>query len=491
MMRDVPANRLAILWLAMLLPWVALLAGVHRINHDAAWFFYVARGVMRGGTLYRDFIEPNAPPASLSLVPAVWLGQHLNIGPALAVELGVLAFASVAMGLSIAVLWLLRVPDRCLILASIALLAAFVFLPKSSFAQREHILAMLLTPYVLGCAAVCAGAAVPRGLGAAIGLAAALAVGLKPPFILVPAAVEAVVAARAGIRHVVRTQSVALGVALCAMVGATLVFFPLYASSVVPWATALYSGYDQPDAVRRNIVGALLAGVTIWLAWRAEGAAARGMKDCLAAAVAASLVVYAVQDKGWRYQLFPAWFFVFLLASGTIAASEGWPGGTALSWVRWIPARLLAGGLCVYMVFGQPRAEDMGKFAGVAQAIAAEPGPFLILSTNVSPAFPLALEEDRVWASRTPCLIMLPGLVRAARLGQASKWESTFREWINADLRHYRPALVFVRVKGDQALPPDFDVLAWLLRDPQFASIWTQYRQDGVRDGYRMFRPVH
>jgi hypothetical protein len=133
----------------------------------------------------------------------------------------------------------------------------------------------------------------------------------------------------------------------------------------------------------------------------------------------------------------------------------------------------------------------MGKFAGVAQAIAAEPGPFLILSTNVSPAFPLALEEDRVWASRTPCLIMLPGLVRAARLGQASKWESTFREWINADLRHYRPALVFVRVKGDQALPPDFDVLAWLLRDPQFASIWTQYRQDGVRDGYRMFRPVH
>jgi hypothetical protein len=280
---------------------------------------------------------------------------------------------------------------------------------------------------------------------------------------------------------------VALGVTLGAMVAATLVFFPLYAGSVVPWATALYGGYDQPEAVRRNIVWALGAGVTIWLAWRPDGAVARDLKVCLAAAIVAALAVYAVQDKGWRYQLFPAWFFLFLMVAGTIATTALLPGASARLWARWLPARLLAAGFCVYMVFGRSQAEDMRQFAGVAQAIAAEPGPFLILSTDVAPGFPLALDKERVWASRMPCLIMLPGLVRAAQHGQTSPWERIFREWINTDLRRYRPALVFVRVEGDQALPPDFDVLAWLLRDPGFASIWGQYHQVGTRDGLRMF----
>jgi hypothetical protein len=37
-------------------------------------------------------------------------------------------------------------------------------------------------------------------------------------------------------------------------------------------------------------------------------------------------------------------------------------------------------------------------------------------------------------------------------------------------------------------MPADFDILPWLLRDPQFAAIWTHYRPDGARDGFRVFR---
>lgn len=33
------------------------------LNHDVAWFFYVARGtVFHGGVLYSDYIEPSFPP---------------------------------------------------------------------------------------------------------------------------------------------------------------------------------------------------------------------------------------------------------------------------------------------------------------------------------------------------------------------------------------------------------------------------------------------
>src|SRR5271156_2544591 len=101
---DMARHRWALLGLALLLPWAALLQPPHPINQDAAWFFYVARGVMNGGGLYRDYIEPNAPLASLSLVPAVWLGRVLGLGPGMAVEVLVLAYASLALALSDTVL---------------------------------------------------------------------------------------------------------------------------------------------------------------------------------------------------------------------------------------------------------------------------------------------------------------------------------------------------------------------------------------------------
>jgi hypothetical protein len=484
----VSRQRLAVACLALLLPWTAMFWPTQPINHDVSWFFYVARGVMRGGILYRDFIEPNAPLASLSLVPAVWLSHVLATTPALAVEVTVLGAMGIVLLLCVEVLQCLRVSLPYLLCALLALTIAFLFMPKSSFGQREHILTMLLTPYMLGCVATCAGVRLPRALACLIGAAACIGVGLKPPFILVPAALELVTFAQAGLRRTWRAQPIALAIGLLVIIAVTLLFFPLYATTVVPWAAALYGGYDQPDAVLTIMAYSVVAFAFAWFGWNMErGKIARAGRTCAAVSVVAALGVYVLQGKGWAYQASPAWVFLFLLTAGAIASTPLWPAGSPKLMLRWGSARLLGLGFVIF-ILRMPSHADMAQYAGVAQAIAAEKRPFVILSTNVVPGFPLALQEDRVWASRTPCLIMLPGLVQAEQNGHISRWEAPFRQWIDADMRRYNPALVFVPPNGDQALPRGFDVLAWLLRDPAFASIWSHYHADGTRDGFRVFR---
>jgi hypothetical protein len=486
---DTLRDRFAFLCLALLLPWSALLQTPHPINHDTAWFFYVARGVMNGGVLYRDYIEPNAPLASLSLVPAVWLGRVLGLGPGMAVEVIVLAYASVAMALSDAVLRHMRAEWAARLGALAALTIAFVFLPKGSFSQREHILAMLLTPYGLACAAARMGVRLPRSLGGAIGLAGAFAVGLKPPFIPVPVALEMVVMFGAGWRTALRSQTIGLAAGLTVIVGVTLIFFPLYVTSVIPWATALYGGYNEPDLVERNLAYALAAGVVMWVCWRVEdGQTSRAFRACLTAATLGAIGAFVVQGKGWPYQVFPTWFFLFLLNAGAIATTNILPAGTSIGWAQWSTARLWAVCFGLYIYWGPAVSENVGHFNGVTAAVAAEPGPFVILSSDTQPGWGMALEQGRVWASRAPSLIMLPGLVQAAQRGRPSPWERPFRDWINDDMRRYRPPLVFIPPNGPTAMPPDFDVLAWLLRDPGFAAIWSRYHQVGTPDGFRMFR---
>ncbi len=483
-------SRHSVGWLlALLLPWSALLGPAHQINHDTAWFYYVARGVLNGGMLYRDYFEANAPMASLSLVPAVLLAKLMPVGPDMAVEIIILAFASLALALSAALLARQQVVGWRLIAVLVTLTAAFVFLPKAMFGQREHILAMFLTPYVLGCAAALSGTRLPAWLGGAIGVAASFAVALKPPFILVPAVLEAAVLARAGPRWVLRGQSVSLAAGVAITSAATMILFPIYCKEVVPWAVALYGGYDQPRTVIENVGWIALGMAIVWFAGGLEaGPVARANRLCLGAAIIASTAAYAAQVKGWPYQLLPAVMLLFILMAGVIATTPLRPATLRAALFSWLPARLMAMLFAGYMAFGATRTVDLHAYGGIARAVAAEPGPFVVLSTAVIPGFPIAVEQDRIWASRMPCLIMLPGLVQAAQRGVTSPWEQPFRDWVNEDMRRYRPRLVFVAPDGPQALPRGFDVLAWLLKDPGFAAIWSQYRQDGVRDRYRMFR---
>jgi hypothetical protein len=143
-------------------------------------------------------------------------------------------------------------------------------------------------------------------------------------------------------------------------------------------------------------------------------------------------------------------------------------------------------------VFHRARLADQpmspASFAGVSQAIGKSAGPFMIFSTSVDPGFPLAVTLGKVWASRYPCMLMLPAIVRDTTGKVAARWERVYRREIVEDMRRYRPSLVMVPIVNTQALPNGFSILAWLLRDPDFTSIWGSYVRRGDVDDLAVFQ---
>ena len=51
------------------------------LNHDTAWYLYVAQGLRGGGELYRDYVEVNPPLAMWLTVPVVMLSGATGLAP--------------------------------------------------------------------------------------------------------------------------------------------------------------------------------------------------------------------------------------------------------------------------------------------------------------------------------------------------------------------------------------------------------------------------
>jgi hypothetical protein len=351
---------------------------------------------------------------------------------------------------------------------------------------------MLVAPYTVLCIAAWHGRRPGVRLACVVGLAAAYAAGMKPPLLLVPAFMEAALLVRIGPRRWWRPQLWALMAGGSAIGLCVVVFFPLYPSAIIPWAVAIYDGYDQkPQVAIWVLYCSTLALLGYCLLGFARDDDLRAARAILLAGFMGGIGAYAMQAKGWFYQLIPAYGFMAALLAASVAGIALRPAGQSAGPRRWLLCTALAVVFAVE-VFHRARLADQpmspASFAGVSQAIGKSAGPFMIFSTSVDPGFPLAVTLGKVWASRYPCMLMLPAIVRDTTGKVAARWERVYRREIVEDMRRYRPSLVMVPIVNTQALPNGFSILAWLLRDPDFTSIWGSYVRRGDVDDLAVFQ---
>jgi hypothetical protein len=450
-----------------------------RLNPDVAWLYVIAAKCLGGAVLYRDIVAVNAPFASISLMPAVLL-QHAT---ALPVPAAVTIYVSLLGLLStLACFWLIgryKTPPISRAAMKACVFAAIFLLPGIEFGEREHLFCILALPAMLAVPLRNADARLGRLASFALGFAAAMACNLKPPFAAVILAVEISGLAMFGIKSLFTAATAGLLAAAALSALAYAFLFPLYVTAIMPWMIALYSAYNDTATTVRE---ALLWGGTalaMFLLWRTQrGSELSALRHVLLAVAAAGLLVFLLQDKGWDYQAFIVAFCASILAGMALHASLRRP---AASWAAGLViAVLLARG------FAQFQAPDYVDyhFPHVKRLVATSPGSFLILTTAGTPAGRHIIETGHDWASRFPCLEMLPGIVSAASAGRTSRWEAPFRAAMAEDLGHFAPPLIFVQRDDLPGLPKNFDLLAWLMRDPRFASQWAHYHADGGADGH-------
>lgn len=457
---------------------------------DVVWRMHIATGMLDGGRLYQDLIEPNPPLWFWAALPGALLAEVLGVSAhAAMVVLGHVAIVPAAVVFARLLSPLLA--PWPLLVALVAFAAAAGLIPIDESGQREQ--AAVVASLLWAALAVRRAEAQPPPplLAAAAALLAAYGFALKPFFLGVPLVLEMWLLwrLRASWRPV-RTETLVL--AMCALIYAcaVLTLAPLYLREIAPLAGLSWSGIrarqDLPPVTHALGVAAtgMIVIVAPALALRA------GRPSALLQAVmlsAGALALGAVaQMKGFGYHFIAAKgltlvALALLAAQGRFGSGVGKVSFAPLVLTVLVAAQIAFPAASALTLGRTPPAEASvaGHIARLARALP-EGGGMMVLSANPGHAFFEPTRAGLPHLSRHFSMWMLPGLDSAsldsetqpAALRQAER----VREDFVSDITCARPDLIVSETTTHhrpQWLKPEafrFDPLAFMRDDPAFAG---------------------
>jgi uncharacterized membrane protein len=474
--------------------------------HDQAWLLYAADRFLHGTRLYGPRLVETNPPLIiwLSTLPA-WLADHLHLDPLLVLH------ALVTLLLALSSAWSVRIlraagvlRSRPATIATFALLLVVqTWVNPVDFAEREHLLILLLFPYLLAsCFQLGARLRLPERL--ALGLLAGLGLCIKPQQALIVLGTEIFLALwYRQIRRLVRPELLILVLTGLGYIAAVALFAPLYFTQIVPILRDTYWAFRIHPALWVMLHGLaydllLPATALAWFLARRRLRYPVAPITLLVASFFAS-IGFSMQHAGWVYQAIPR--KVFLLAAVFWLASE-WlaphiarlhPGHhlrlltTTTLLVIIIPTTLFALQLRRQSLAPHPQTFEQQVYATLP------PGTTVyVLSTDFF-GFADVLHDHLRWGGRYVHLWMLPAIILSETATAAQPAAVTLptarvqqlatllRTNVADDLHTFAPSIVLVArctpTHPCQALNGlSFDTLAWFQRSPGFATEWLHYR---------------
>ena len=468
---------------------------------DQSWFLYAASRVLDGARIgIDDLVEVNPPLIIWISEIAVWLGRVTGLRPQAAMEICLAALFMLSLG------WCFSLARRAYGAGSdafawwVVVLLLFVVgvYPWRDYAQREHLLVLAVMPYLFMAAARLDGTVAPVWEAVAAGLLAAAGISLKPYNLLVLLGVEALVAYRTRLHSLIRPEILALVAAGAAYCVTVWLLTPDYVSKLLPILYDTYRDYMSLPIrqVALSLPMAKIAAVIVAWSVVRRRLRFRTLVSLFIMASVAAAAGFVMQHKDIEYQFLPAKLFI-MVAAGLMLVD------LFLQWSERRPARLglrratvvvvasaLAAAFAFYPFQAARAPTVVNDHRTLAQmAITAkmpEGTAFYILSPSNSLLFDMVLEHRLMWAGRFAHLWMLEAIFQAERKGVVSGKLASHAQWariaVAEDLRRWRPEIVLVDHCEDLSFEPCIsleslrvDLLEWFMRDPTFASAWSNY----------------
>jgi len=520
--RVAPSRTLGLAWLVPLALTLAhIVADPRRINADCGMFLSAGRLLLEGRWPVLEVVDTNPPLVMYaSAVPAA-LERVLPLHATTIFSLLVLAAAAASTA---CLARLLRRPETGLTEEE-ARAAALVWATLSlavdlnrSFGQRDHLFALAFAPYLVLRWVRWSGGAAGAGAAVALGLAAGLTACFRPFFVALLLLPEAygLLAQRGPRRALAAPEAIAAALAGAAYGAHFLLLPPEVREAILErWGPQIVAGYHLWDAplgdmlLRRGNALALALGLAPFalpaLA-RARGISlpevpALRLARLAALVTLACLAHFVLARKPWAYRSIP-------YTAGAALVLGLLLGPLAARVLRRRAARAAAIALaCAALLLAWPGSRSrLWRFNGAEDAALtalvearSRPGDaILFLSTSVVPAHPLTVQTDRRPATRYLSLFPMgfaydgvtrpegggPFPYRAA--GAETAEEARFLDDIEADVARSRPALIFVPRRDAHlpALPPGFDVEAYLTANGRLPRLLAGYRLLGRHDGH-------
>jgi hypothetical protein len=447
------------------------------VDADVAWQLWIGRQLNHGARLYRDIIEVNPPLWFWMAAPVDQLStlMHLRSDHVLMVLVGCAAALSlVATDRLIRFIEPLR---RTMLLAYATLI--LVAMPWVDFGQREHIALIGAIPYAALLAARRGGRRVPVGLAIAVGAAAALGFALKHYFLVVPVLLELwFFAGQPKKWRPFRPETLAILFVGLVYAAALLLAARDYFTTVLPMLLLAYGATGAKHVVDLFQPAVLTALVSIGLLLsnrRFLRSETLTFAAALTVAAVGFTISYFLQAKGWSYHSVP------MLGCAALALAACFASGPNPPRLMIFAAPAL---LCLpFTIAAQHAQAKLAYEDDVGRAVSDIPAGESIGFVSVDPSFGWhdVLQRGFRFPMRYFGFWMAQAIVSNdmrrnpdPRLIQLK--HRVVRE-IVADFECTPPQRILVaRPTAEAARAGEFDILPFLLREPELAKLIGHYR---------------
>jgi hypothetical protein len=496
---------------------------IYPIAPDQISYLVEAQRVLSGVKPYSPHLAEVSPPLIIwfSSLP-VLLGRWMHGSPVFFLRLLVTAmiFGSIA--------WCVRIMLRSAAFANpvaagllgCAVLWIEFMIGPFNFGQREHLLVVLILPYVL---ATATGAVDRLSLAerCALGVAAGMAIWFKPQDTLILVGLELVLSVRArSLRRVIAPEFLAM-VSAGSLVLALVYLTTGYLKAALPLLVDTYWAFGTMNTVALALslrdytlfVAVMLLAIFLLRKSLRDPATPITLLIC---SLAASFA-YDIQHTNWAYHAYPhqallELALVYLLIDlfcpviGKLTSDSRLINRMAL-----VASALMAVLLCFIAVHPRILHPNPTRLEGneldrfLAQY---KPSTTVYVFSTSEVAQASAYNHGLNWGSRFAHLWMLPAIIqnelgptgppapfkrlspeKLASLASLQRTESA------EDLDYWRPSVVLVQQctveRPCQGLDgKDFNMISWFQQGPQFTAAWSHYQQQAAIDGYDVYQLV-
>lgn len=480
------------------------------INHDAGWYLYAADALMDGAKIYHDLIDINTPLIFWLNIPPAWLSRILGCSAIPLFNFFFLFIVVLSLTLSTRmfkqILSHLPRPSQYCFLVVLVFLFLPYEMPWNCFGQRDHLMFVLVMPYVFASAARRMGYPLQIKFAVTLGLLAGIGFAFKPHFLFTYLCIETyLLVAHKSLKFWERPESIGIIICQALYWGYIILAVPEYKEAVL-MILPIYNSFTDPMPLRFLAAYSALFGSAVlsFLILRSNK-----LGQVLFIAFSAFFIIALVQNKGWHYHLYPA-----SASAAMLIALALFTLGQKFRKTK----KLLAATRCAIalmflsliflkaMPFIKPFSkvtypfrEPLNQLIPIVEKHAYRK-PIYVFSTSLTPAFPLVNYVQARWSSRFNCLWFLPSFYTDVtsttqafpyhRFAEMDLLERSFLEQVLSDIIKASPAIVIFdcapRLQGFGKT--NFQYLEYFSQEPRFASFWKDYVYITTVDTYKVFK---
>lgn len=478
--------------MAALLPWAVFQAG-YALREDITWLVEAGQRLLNGGHYITDVFEINPPLSILLYLPLAVSTDLAHSSLPFAFLIYILGLTALFAGLTNAVIkryGFLDAPQRAVFIAGLILICTV--LPEwVEFGQREQVIFMGILPLILLQAGMTLAPAVKRGpefwptviLGS-------IAMLIKPHYGVFAVALMLIrMMYQRRWLVLLDRDFLTLAIITASYIAGVMIILPDYFFHYLPDVARFYATFGSGAVILERVTPylallALLSAGTCLLPFNTQ---VKRLLWIMIGCSALSLIPYAVQLKGFSYQLIPAKSFAFCAITLMVCGGQGFPA-------RLFKAPLTGLLFLIVLIYAlnppNPKFTTHTDYKDLplTKKVAAC-GPncrFFLYVYGASMTHTTAYYSDKPLTSRFGDLSILIGTYMEYERLKAGTSRFT-REELDHRFEHYVHMFTedIVQGKPDQificqncANDPFFNFLSIMSRDPSFADEWKNYREE-------------